>query len=124
MARLFTDENFPLPAVHELRRLGHDVLTVFDAGLANQRFADAGVFDYAQVQGRAVVTLNLNHFKRLHRQRGPHHAGLILCRKDNDFIGMERRIHAEITQRPNLSGQLVRIKRPPSWSARLPQPSR
>ena len=27
MARLYANENFPLPVVNELRRLGHDVLT-------------------------------------------------------------------------------------------------
>lgn len=36
MARLFADENFPLPVITELRRLGHDVLTVPDAGHARQ----------------------------------------------------------------------------------------
>lgn len=29
MARLYADENFPLPVVEELRRLGHDVLLPF-----------------------------------------------------------------------------------------------
>jgi len=28
MARLYANENFPLPVVMELRRVGHDVLTV------------------------------------------------------------------------------------------------
>ena len=28
MARLYANENFPLPVVGELRRLGHDVLTI------------------------------------------------------------------------------------------------
>lgn len=30
MARLYANENFPLPAVEELRRLGHDVLTTYE----------------------------------------------------------------------------------------------
>jgi hypothetical protein len=30
MARLYADEDFPRPVVEELRRLGHDVLTVQD----------------------------------------------------------------------------------------------
>jgi hypothetical protein len=33
MARLYADEDFPLPVVEELRRLGHDVRTVQDADL-------------------------------------------------------------------------------------------
>jgi len=28
MAQLYADENFPLPVVEELRRLGHNVLTM------------------------------------------------------------------------------------------------
>ncbi|MGB9880137.1 MAG: DUF5615 family PIN-like protein [Anaerolineae bacterium] len=30
MARLFADENFPMPAVEVLRELGHDVLTMVE----------------------------------------------------------------------------------------------
>jgi hypothetical protein len=33
MARFYADENFPLPAVQMLRRLGHDVLTIGEAGM-------------------------------------------------------------------------------------------
>ena len=31
MARLYANGNFPLPVVEELRRVGHDVLTVHAA---------------------------------------------------------------------------------------------
>ena len=37
MARFFADEQFPLPVVELLRNLGHDVLTVQEAGNANQQ---------------------------------------------------------------------------------------
>jgi Domain of unknown function (DUF5615) len=30
MARLYADENFPLPVVTVLRRLGHDIVTIQD----------------------------------------------------------------------------------------------
>ncbi len=43
MARLYADEDFPLPVVEELRRLGHDVRTVQEAGRANQGIDDAEV---------------------------------------------------------------------------------
>ena len=36
MSRLLADENFPLPVVEELRRLGHDVLTVQEGVRGNQ----------------------------------------------------------------------------------------
>ena len=35
IARLYANENFPLPVVIALRELGHDVLTTRDAGKAN-----------------------------------------------------------------------------------------
>jgi hypothetical protein len=37
LARLYADENFPQPAVERLRALGHDVLTVQEAGKAQQK---------------------------------------------------------------------------------------
>ena len=36
MAQLYANENFPLPVVEGLRRLGHDVLTSLEAGKAGQ----------------------------------------------------------------------------------------
>ena len=68
MAKLFADEDFPLPVVLELRRRGHDAVTVFECGLANQRWPDDQVFAHAQKEARVVLTHNRNHFKRLHRQ--------------------------------------------------------
>lgn len=36
MARLYSNENFPLAMVIALRQLGHDALTSKEAGQANQ----------------------------------------------------------------------------------------
>ena len=36
MAKLYANENFPFPVVEELRKLGHDVLTVQESGKAGQ----------------------------------------------------------------------------------------
>lgn len=44
MARLYSNENFPLPVVEELLRLGHDVLTLQETGKAGQ-----GVTDEARI---------------------------------------------------------------------------
>jgi len=38
MAQLYGDEDFSFPVTQELRRLGHDVLTVQEAGQANLSF--------------------------------------------------------------------------------------
>jgi hypothetical protein len=36
MARLYSNENFPLPVVEKLRELGHDVLTIQETGMSDQ----------------------------------------------------------------------------------------
>ena len=72
MARLYANENFPLPVVEALRRLGHDVLTIEDSGKGGQRLPDEEVLDYAIGETRALLTLNRKHFIRLHETRqGP-----------------------------------------------------
>jgi hypothetical protein len=40
MARLYANENFPLPVVQKLRNLGYDILTVREAGSADQAIPD------------------------------------------------------------------------------------
>jgi len=66
MARFYANENFPLPAVTELRRLGHDVLTVQETGTAGQTTPDEAVLAFAREAGRVLLTLNRRHFIRLH----------------------------------------------------------
>lgn len=111
MAALYADENFPLPVVEELRRLGHDVLTAFEDGRANQRVADDAVLRRATQLGRAVLTTNRRHFVKLHLESGEHH-GIIACTFDPDFAGQAKRIHEDMQSRPYLDGQLIRINRP------------
>jgi hypothetical protein len=68
MARLYSNENFPLPTAEELRRLGHDVLTIQDASQSNEAMSDESVLAFAHSTSRALLTLNRKHFIRLHRQ--------------------------------------------------------
>ena len=111
MALLYSNENFPRPVVEELRRLGHDVLTVLEAGKAEQSIGDAEVLAFAKSLGRVVLTLNRKHFIRLHREQ-PLHAGIIVCTYDPAFAGQAERIHAALQLQPQLSGQLLRVNRP------------
>jgi hypothetical protein len=111
MARLYANENFPLPVVEELRRLGHDVLTIHETGKAGQSVPDEEVLAFACADNRAVLTLNRKHFVRLHSTH-PEHAGIIVCTFDPDFVGQAGRIHAAIESQAELSGQLIRVNRP------------
>ena len=40
MPGLYADENFPLPVVDELRRLGFDVVTMYEDDKANRSLTD------------------------------------------------------------------------------------
>lgn len=110
---LYADENFPLQVVEELRRLGHDVLTAFEDGRANQSITDSDLLARATVTNRALVTLNRIDFKRLHRQM-PNHAGIIICTEDSDRPGQAKRITAAIAEMVDLRGKLIRVYRPAS----------
>lgn len=110
MARLYADENVPLAAVEELRKLGHDVLTVVEDGKGNRRYADRLVLRDASALGRAVVTLNRRHFRRLHDE-GVAHAGIVLCTYDPDFTGQALRIHEALAAVDGLAGRLLRVYR-------------
>jgi hypothetical protein len=112
MARLYADEDFDYPVVEELRRLGHDVLTVQEAGQANQRTPDEDVLAFAISQGRAVLTFNRRHFIRLHRKVQTH-AGIVVCTWDADSIALAGRIHQVLAPCPTLDNQVFRITRPP-----------
>ena len=57
MAALYIDENFPFPATEELRRLGHDVVTIQESGHAGLALPDEEVLRVATRERRAVVTL-------------------------------------------------------------------
>jgi hypothetical protein len=111
MAQLYTDENFPLPTVEELRRLGHDVVTLAETGNANQSVPDPDVLALAMTAGRILITLNRKHFIRLHQITSTH-MGVIVCTFDPDFIALAHRIDAALAAHSDMSNQLIRINRP------------
>jgi predicted nuclease of predicted toxin-antitoxin system len=111
LARLYTDENFPLPVVEFLRGFGHDVLTARDAGKANQKISDEEVLAFATITERSLLTLNRRDFIQLHRLQ-PEHAGVIVCTEGSDFESQAMRIHKAISAEEDMKGKLVRVNRP------------
>lgn len=109
-ARLYSNENFPLPVVAALRERGHDVLASLDAGKANDAIPDEEVLRFASADQRAVLTHNRQDFIRLHRQHPDHH-GIIVCTVDADFPALASRIHAQLLATDSLRSQLLRINR-------------
>jgi hypothetical protein len=108
MADLYADENFLGPVVVALRSFGHDVLTAYEAGKANQRIPDADVLAQAISLRRAVLTGNRRHYIRLHSRVRPHF-GIIVCSKDPDFLAQAQKIQQALLQCPVLDNQLLRI---------------
>lgn len=92
MAQLYSNENFPLPVVKALRKLGHSVLTSQEAGQGNQGLSDEKVLEFASTDNRILLTINRKHFIALH-QKQPDHSGIIVCTLDKDFVGQAQRIH-------------------------------
>lgn len=116
LSKLYSNENFPQPAVEHLRALGHDVLTTQDAGKSGQAIPDQDVLLHATQNGRAVVTINRRHFIALHKiSLG--HSGIIVCTFDPDFKGLAERIHHEVQALKTLDNQLIRVNRPPGRNA-------
>ena len=111
MANFYADEQFPYVAIARLRALGHDVLTVQEAGKGNQGIPDDEVLQFATLLERAVLTLNRRDFVKLHRQDS-HHAGIITCTDDPDKNVLGERIHLAIQSETNFNQQLLRIVRP------------
>ena len=64
MARIYANENIPMPVVRELCLLGHDVLTTAEAGNAGQAVPDQAVIADASAHDRAVLALSRRHFVR------------------------------------------------------------
>jgi len=111
MIQLYTNENFPLPAVKVLRNLGYDVMTTQDAGLAGKAMSDIDLLKYSISKRRVLITLNRKHFIHLH-QKIPEHYGIIVCSFDTDFKALAERIHNAIYKKDDLSKNLIRINRP------------
>jgi len=111
MARFYSNENFPIPAVLILRSLGHDVLTSLEAGRANQSIPDEEVLAYAHQQDRILLTFNRKHFILLHRTY-PKHSGIVVCTFDPDYNGLANRIAKAVDENDPAINKLIRINRP------------
>jgi predicted nuclease of predicted toxin-antitoxin system len=105
------DEQFPKVVSGILRTMGHDVLTVQEAGNGNLGIPDEDVLSFAISDNRAVVTINRYDFIRLHRT-GIEHYGIVVCTNDPDRPRMAARLDEAITGQESLQGKLIRVVRP------------
>ncbi len=108
MFRFYTNENLSALLVNELRRLGHDVLTSYEAGNANQGIADDRVLMTATANKRCVVTFNRDDFLNLHRS-GIEHGGIVVCKDDPDRQGLAQVLHDYLITQQTLHNRLIRV---------------
>lgn len=106
--RFYANENLPAELVTTLRRLGHDVLTSYEAGNANQGIPDEQVLTTATADHRVVITLNRDDFLALHR-RGEAHSGIVVCKDDKDFQGIGETLHNYLMTQETLQNRLLRV---------------
>jgi predicted nuclease of predicted toxin-antitoxin system len=111
MLRFYADEQFPFQVVELLRELGHDVVTVQEAGNANQRIPDQDVLVFAIGEERAILTINRIDFIRLHR-RQDNHFGIVICTNNRNWEQFAKRIDEAVRSEESLQGKLIRVVRP------------
>jgi predicted nuclease of predicted toxin-antitoxin system len=111
MARFYADEQFPFQVVELLRNLGHDVLTVQEAGNANQRIPDDQVLAFAVNQERSILTINRVDFIRLHRCDNEHF-GIVVCTNNRNWEQFAARVDDAVKAEESLRGKLIRVLRP------------
>ena len=118
MVKLYSNENFPMDIIRQLRQLGYDVLTSYEAGQANQGIPDEDVLTFATQNERAVITLNRDDFITLHSS-GISHNGIIICKTDRDYVGQTQTLHAYLQGIESqshafaltLQNRLIRVKK-------------
>ena len=105
-AKLYVDEDASQEAVvSALRRKGIDVLTAYDAGREGR--TDEDHLRFAATQGRAVYSLNVSDFTRIHAEflsRGEEHAGIIIIPRQRYRIGEKARRLQELLESTDADG--------------------
>ncbi len=109
---LYIDENIPQRTARALRELGYDVLTLQEDGKAGKRYPDESVLRDATSLGRVVVTHDRKDFRRLHSKGGIRHWGIVLCTQDRDPMRLATNIHAALSNKATMDGEVVNVYRP------------
>ncbi|MEB3123880.1 MAG: DUF5615 family PIN-like protein [Snowella sp.] len=108
MFRFYSNENLSFILVKELRDLGHNVLTSYEAGNANQRIPDERVLAEATMNNRCVVTFNRDDFLQLHRS-GIEHSGIIIFKDDRDRLSQVLTLQKYLITQQTLQNRLIRV---------------
>jgi predicted nuclease of predicted toxin-antitoxin system len=114
MFRLYADENFEFPVIEKLREKGYDILTAREAENADRGIPDEEVLAFAIQEHRAVITLNYDDFRNLHK-RDSNHCGIVICtstKKRDDRDKFAERIDLALRDKESLKNELIRVNLP------------
>jgi len=104
--KLLLDEMWSPAIAYQLRLRGHDVEAVAARDdLVKQ--PDHVIFAVAQLEQRAIVTENLNHFRTMANDQlllGGSHSGLVLTHPQSIFRGDDRAIGRMVSALDSLLG--------------------
>jgi hypothetical protein len=108
LGRFYANENFPLPVVEELRKLGHIIITVQES--QNTMMKDSGIFEYIKKNNMVLLTLNRLHFIHIHN-KNKDHPGIIVCTFDSNFKRLANNIDKIFSNNSPLKGKLIRVNK-------------
>ena len=75
--KLLADENFPLPSVAELKRHGHDILSI---SLHSPGMADENVLALAHRENRVLLTFDRDYGMLVYQKRFPSPPAILYLR--------------------------------------------
>lgn len=108
MFRFYANENLSAVLINELRKLGNDVLTSYEAGNANQGIPDDEVLAQATADHRTVITFNRDDFLALHRSGIAHH-GIVVCKDDRDHTTQALVLNLYLETQLTLQNRFIRV---------------
>lgn len=117
----YANENIHPSLVVILRGLGHTVLTTHEVVPSNCGKPDKDQLAYACSVGLTVLTYDRDDYFHLHRDyqiAHDRHSGIIICQQDGDHARLANAIHADVSQRQDLTNTLIRINSIPTAKKR------
>jgi hypothetical protein len=119
VSRLLADEHIAQELVRRIRLLGHDVVMVrsLNEDKRGDGWTDEDVLTEAILQGRAVLTDNIKHFKPLSEEKH-WHCGIIACAFDADYQRKAKAIDEKIRDAGDLRGKWIYVPSSTSRKAR------
>jgi len=108
VAKLVARDDFPLSVIEELRRFGHDVVTVPDDGAARGMPLSLSPAPPRSPDARRRIWLSLDPDRSADAHRAaPDHSGIVAVKPGKNYAGLAQRIHDTLKAHARISRQLI-----------------